>query len=348
MPQQPAKPKTLSTSFSFNLDANASKMQQEMDSVAQMQKISSLDSWATAGLKVKKANKPMPKAESEHIKLLKVGADVEVFLRDYDGRPVPVCGLIGGTKDEPMPVISKGYALQEDNVALEYNIPAAANRYEFVYSLMRISEEIMDRTKKLGLSPAIEASMRFDPKQLESDQAKVFGCDPDYNVWEQKVNEKPSAHPDSATLRTAGGHIHLSFLVDGEVPKHPDNIAEMEVMVMAMDIFLGVPFSLIDTDKERRKMYGKAGAFRPKTYGDAGGVEYRVLSPYWTKTPEMMAYTYKQVERAVEACNKYNTPRATFLHYKESVYKAINNGDREHAHYLLAEFNINIPRHLIG
>jgi hypothetical protein len=56
------------------------------------------------------------------IKLLMVGSDMEVFLRDnLSGVPVPVCGLIGGTKEKPKEVLGgNGFAVQEDNVMLEF------------------------------------------------------------------------------------------------------------------------------------------------------------------------------------------------------------------------------------
>lgn len=281
-------------------------------------------------------------AKEGRLKLLKVGADVEFFLKDYKGNPVPVIGLIGGTKSEPMPILdAPGYALQEDNVALEFNIPAASDVHEWVYSLMRIKEEINRRVKEKGLRPAIESSMRFEVSQLEHPQAKVFGCEPDFNVWEQCVNEKPSVSPESATLRTAGGHVHVSFLIDGKVPTM-ENLPDVEAMVMALDIFLGVPFSLIDKDTERRKMYGRAGAFRPKLelYG---GLEYRVLGPCWTKSPALMAYVYDQVKRAIHYVGNRTYPRDKLLPYKSRVYSAINEGDKNQAQYLLSSFHILMP-----
>ncbi len=42
---------------------------------------------------------------------------------------------------------------------------------------------------------------------------------------------------------------------------------------------------MYDKDTERRGMYGKAGAFRPKPYG----VEYRTLSNAWLSNDERIS-----------------------------------------------------------
>jgi hypothetical protein len=253
---------------------------------------------------------------------------------------VPVIGLIGGTKTSPLPILGrKGFALQEDNVALEYNIPAASSKYEWVYNLMRIREEIDARLEQKGLVPAIEASMRFTLAQLDHPQAKVFGCEPDYNVWEQKVNEKPSASPEAATLRTAGGHIHVGFNVGKEPPRHPDHIVEMESVVMGMDIFVGVPLAIMDKDAERRKMYGRAGAFRPKSYG----IEYRVPSNFWTRSPELMGFIFEQVKHTINWVNSRKDPRSNLLEWKGQVEQAINNSDKGTQRYIMECFNIVLP-----
>ncbi len=43
------------------------------------------------------------------------------------------------------------------------------------------------------------------------------------------------------------------------------------------DLFLGLPSAGADKQGKRRELYGKAGRYRPTSYG----IEYRVLSNYW-------------------------------------------------------------------
>ncbi|OYV41139.1 MAG: hypothetical protein B7Z80_02685 [Rhodospirillales bacterium 20-64-7] len=59
-----------------------------------------------------------------------------------------------------------------------------------------------------------------------------------------------------------------------------------------MDYFLGIHSLLWDKDGTRRKLYGKAGAFRPKPYG----MEYRVLSNRWLDSPDLTRWVYNTVQ----------------------------------------------------
>lgn len=361
-PKAPKIPK-IHTNTELQMKVNAAKMQaakKQMESAA----ISTAQIWKAAESLAGAPQMPMPsdfeeagltpppvpgfvkkaaKAPMRHIELLQVGADVEEFLYDPIKRiPTPVIGLIGGTKEAPMPVlesVDKGFALQEDNVALEYNIPPAGSVGAFVSNLMEIRKEIQQRVHALGLAPAITASMAFTEDQLRHPQAQRFGCEPDFNVWERKINEPPSASEASKTLRTAGGHIHVSFTVDGKPVNEDDHQIEMELVVMALDLYLGVPFALLDPDTKRSQMYGRAGAFRPKPYG----IEYRVLSNYWTTTPELMMYTFSQIETAIYKLNALSFCRADFMQIQNAVECAINQKSKDHIAYLTKLYNLKYP-----
>ena len=41
-----------------------------------------------------------------------------------------------------------------------------------------------------------------DDDQLQSKEAKEFGCSPDYNAWTEDINHKPDG--ESTNLRTTG------------------------------------------------------------------------------------------------------------------------------------------------
>jgi len=236
------------------------------------------------------------------IKLLKVGADVEGFLQDSSSRHRPCVQLILGTKEKPHQILSlpPGFCIQEDNVMPEYNIPPATTKEEFSENITTMSSWLRRHfASKFNLNYTTAASAMFELRYLQSPQAQKFGCEPDYCAWTRSENKIPeTVNPQ---LRTAGGHIHLSYSINGiqNPQEHPEYIEIVEKLVKANDLYLGIPSLFLDKDQERRKMYGKAGAFRPKPYGH----EYRVLSPFWTKNTNLSDWAFTQIERSVAAVN---------------------------------------------
>lgn len=211
-----------------------------------------------------------------------VGTDAEVFLKDKNGKYIASCGKFGGTKEKPLPILTgDGYAIQEDNVALEFNIPPANNSYAFYAHIAAALDECTQRATEKGLIIAMDAAANFTTDQLRSRQARTFGCDPDYNVW--RLAENPRPHCDDPTLRTAAAHVHIGGFTQ-------DNIG----LGRACDLFLGVPSIALDPDTKRRQLYGKAGAIRIKPYG----IEYRTLSNFWLKM--YPTWVFNQALKAVE------------------------------------------------
>ncbi len=276
------------------------------------------------------------------LQLLKVGADVEHFLVDVKGGLVPCIDVVGGTKEKPRPILGgNGFAIQEDNVALEYNIPAADNIHSFVYSITRIQEAILEEVKNYGLAPLIVPSAKFSPKQLQHPRAKTAGCEPDYCVWEKRINDPVKLDKE---IRGAGAHVHISFKVGDAVPVFPDFLMELECVAMACDLFIGVPSMRLDMDTDRRKFYGKAGAFRHKRYGDDAGLEYRVCSNWWTTNPKYTGWVYEQVEKAFQHINHYGVKAHDNLkQYKDLIVKAINESDATAISSLMRAHGIKLP-----
>lgn len=228
---------------------------------------------------------------------LLIGADPELFVYDKKGRKfVTGYDLIPGTKDKPHPV-DKG-AVQVDGMALEFNIDPAKNYNEFEHNI----NTVMGRLKNMipnNLELKIKPSVMWRKDYLESmpEKAKELGCDPDWNAYTEALNPAPNA---KSCLRTAAGHIHLGW-TEGQDPTTKEHLAACFDLVKALDAFVGVPSLKFDKDKRRRRLYGKAGAFRPKSYG----LEYRVLSNAWLETPERMLFVYMQVHKAFNAVLKY-------------------------------------------
>jgi len=252
-----------------------------------------------------------------------IGADPELFLINNQQKLISVVGLIGGSKEEPMP-IGNGCAIQEDNVAAEFCIPPCTSADTFISSIQYALGDINSRAENLGLSLAtLTASASFDRDQLRTRQAQEFGCDPDYNAYTMRPNPRPKAK--DKTLRSAGGHVHV-----GTKHRHPD-------IIKTMDLYLGVPSLLIDKDEQRRQLYGKAGSFRPKPYG----VEYRTLSNFWIWDKNTIHWVYHQVSTCIDKCVSFieNTTEEDRL----QIQDCINTNNKETAEQLVKTWGIALP-----
>jgi hypothetical protein len=250
------------------------------------------------------------------------GCDPELFLKDVaTGNFISSIGLIGGSKDFPMP-IGEGCAVQEDNVAVEFNIPPASTAQAFVDSINFNLKYLRERAQSLGLELCIQPSAVFSDDQLMTPAAQEFGCEPDFNAWKDgEQNPRPKA--DNKALRSAGGHIHIAV---------PEGVNRIEV-VKAMDLFVGCQMLEFDTDTDRRKLYGKAGAFRMKPYG----VEYRTASNAWITSDERIRWAWDQTERAVDfvkAGNRLTSEQG------ERIQKCLNESNMELYAELKSEFSL--------
>lgn len=249
------------------------------------------------------------------------GADPELFLCDANGKFISAIGKIGGSKKAPK-AIGRGCAIQEDNVAVEFNIEPAETVDQFVASCQFALEHLTMVAAEQNLFLSITASKEFTPDQLQHIRAKLFGCDPDYNAWTGLQNDPPKAL--NKALRSAGGHIHFGV-----------KLPSLQ-MARWSDVVLGLKSVIEDPDTERRGLYGKAGAFRGKPYG----IEYRTLSNYWLKSPEMMRKIFARSQKVVQLVQAGYT-----LEDKDGfqIQKAINESDIALADDLMVKYSNSFP-----
>lgn len=253
-----------------------------------------------------------------------LGSDVEVFAVDKQNKFISLCDKIGGTKEEPKHIegFPHGYALQEDNVSVEYNIPPAYCLDDWIMSHKVVTKHIGVVLAKEKLSISKEASASFNDSELVHPNALVFGCEPDYNAWTKTENAKP--YCENKNLRTAGGHIHVGSDIN------------MLEGIKQMDLHLGIPSILLDDSKastERRKLYGKAGAMRPKPYG----FEYRVLSNFWIFDDILLKWAYVQSRNAITNGKKISAKQAKLIQH------AINTGDKDAAQTIITSYGLTLP-----
>ena len=163
-------------------------------------------------------------------------------------------------------------------------------------------------------------------KYLQTDNAKLFGCEPDYCVWTRSMNMKPDGV--NPNLRSAGGHIHVGY-------DEPDRQEVAEDIIKAMDLFIGIPSVIQEPDNDRKQLYGKAGCFRFKPYG----VEYRTISNYYAGDERLTGWVYDNSHAALNAVNdglKFTDKLSA------KIQSAINNSNKKIAENLIKEFNLQL------
>lgn len=220
-----------------------------------------------------------------------IGCDPEVFMMK-DGRYVSAHGAIPGDKANPYKV-DKG-AVQVDGMALEFNIDPASTAEEFVENINTVMATLRSMVPGYELAAVPVADFGAEHMAQQPPEALILGCEPDFDAWN---GGKPNPKPDGErTFRTGAGHIHIGW-TNGMDVNDPDHLEACMMVVRQLDVTLGVASLLWDDDHQRRTMYGALGCFRPKPYG----VEYRVLSNAWVKSPELAAWVFEATKKAVEA-----------------------------------------------
>lgn len=272
-----------------------------------------------------------------------LGADPEFFITDNSRRPVPICGMLGGTKGVPIRMsadLDPGFTLQEDNVMVEFNVPPTSSLNTFVTQIQSATTFLTEKIKGMGYLPSYHPEMKFPKSRLKHPQAAQFGCSPDFNAHESgqvfpKIDIEQLAIPNFGQWRFAGGHVHIGYKADV-----PDFVA-----ASFADLFIGLRMAAMDPQNERRKYYGQPGRYRPTSYG----IEYRTLSNFW-----IWDYGYLcEVGGAAHALGEYlQQTDITMLrtHYQNvpwlSVQDAIRMGDSNIANqirqFLSSELNWEI------
>lgn len=255
-----------------------------------------------------------------------VGADPELFIGNVEsGEIVSAIGLIPGHKGNPYKPddMPEGFGLQTDNILAEFNIPPVIGRHDFVHHIEYMKNYIDSyvKKKKSNLGVFCMSSSHVASKHLRSKQAQMIGCDRDLNAYTEEMNPKISQFPDNQ--RVSGLHIHCGY-------PNP-NIEDSIKLVKYFDMYIGLPSILIDTDLERRRLYGKAGSFRVTPYG----LEYRVLGGFMMSTPDNLAFIWDQLEKAINAFNN-DLP----LISPNTVQAVINCSDQERAKSLIERYKI--------
>ena len=213
---------------------------------------------------------------------LLLGADPEMFMSNEQGLIRSAHNVIPGTKEKPYPVLQG--AVQVDGLALEINIDPAKNKGDFLRNITTVKSEL-ETMLPVGHSVVIKGYHYFSGEymRMQPPESLVLGCDPDFNAWTKKPNPAPNA---GTNLRTAAGHIHFGWTKNEVMDEWFFDLCCR--FTRHLDWSVGLYCYLLDNDKERKNLYGRAGAFRPKPYG----LEYRTPPNAWLTNSQRILDIY--------------------------------------------------------
>lgn len=270
-----------------------------------------------------------------------IGTDIEKFVVDAEGTSVSVEGKLGGSKKEPLD-IGQGCNRQEDCVLAEFGTPPVyyGEVDKFVENLeycTRVGNEILG---EIGLHLLAGSSRHFDPKELATEQAMTFGCDPSFNVYTRSLSVIPDPE-DVGTLRSAGFHIHIGF-PEKFCPTEFDYILATEKLIKLMDLNLGVPSIIMDMDTERRQIYGKPGDFRFRTLDNGIFVmEYRSLGGGLLGCKESIEYVFKGTCKVID---DFLAGVEVPEEMEQQIQDCILNNDLDLAKNIIQKMNVAMPK----
>lgn len=268
------------------------------------------------------------------------GADPEFMIIDTNGKYRSAIGIVKGNKENKVSLGNEHYAFY-DNVLAEVNIKASHSKTETIKNFgdcfKRLANLIGNNFRILP-----QASHTYDIKECQHPDAQVFGCDPEFSIYNKDENgclirvEPPVSTPDN-TFRSGGGHIHVGHPVclpwDGG---NPIRVVEL------LDCYVGIAAVCMDhdpTSAARRKLYGGAGTHRLKL---EYGVEYRSLSNFWLVSPVLVNVIYDLVDFVLDIAVK----NKNLVVVNTETQKIINNGDRKKAMMAMTEKKNHMPEKL--
>jgi hypothetical protein len=263
-----------------------------------------------------------------------IGSDPEYAAFNNEGEAISTVGFIPGTKQDPHPM-EGDWSCQQDNVGTEICIPICKTKEEFVHAMLygrKLAEQQLQKMRP-DLHLRSVSSARYSVKELDSDVARMFGCEASYCVYTDEQSARPSPK-QVGNLRSFGCHIHIGYQTDDDV------FVAAQRLIKAMDITCGLGSIIIDTDTDRRKIYGNAGDLRFRQIHDVNIVEYRTLGGAMHLDEERLGWVYDQTMLAIDMVNNW---KEEYDQIGFSVMEAIDTGNAEACIDLIKKLNIKLP-----
>lgn len=199
-----------------------------------------------------------------------IGSDPEFIL--LKKKPVSAIGILP-KKEHAIKLNQNLYFY--DNVLAECNVTPSCSKEEFVCRSKICTEDLSEIIGEHKISPRCCAY--YHAKELLHKDAVKFACEDELSAYTKCVVDQPKM----TNLRAAGGHIHIGS-------EGLKDIKYALLYVKMLDLFLSVPFVMMENKNKRRKIYGKAGCFRTTSYG----IEYRTPSNFWILCEKTIEIVY--------------------------------------------------------
>lgn len=237
-----------------------------------------------------------------------LGCDPELFFTSPDG-------IIGSeqvlAKNDPRVVV--------DGVQAELHPSPSTCRETLANSIGSCLASVRERLNlytNLTVSFAGVVDVKEEEFQKLSPKAKRLGCAPSLNAYPSTIS-LDTMDTSSYRTRSAGGHIHLGIYAEPTTD-----------LIKLFDILVGGPCVLLDRNplqKERRKLYGRAGEYRKPSYG----LEYRTLSNFWLQAYPLMSLVMGMSRNVIGIYSNAPTLAKAFLDSVdiEEVRTSINEND---------------------
>jgi hypothetical protein len=112
-----------------------------------------------------------------------LGSDPEAFIvNTRTGQVVSSKRFTDGTKDKPEE-LGGGYALLNDNILIEGNVPPASTKEEFIANMTQLHTFMNERAEKRLAHLENHDCQQINAELMMTDEAKEFGCSSFRDAW---------------------------------------------------------------------------------------------------------------------------------------------------------------------
>lgn len=263
---------------------------------------------------------------------LTIGSDPELVIINEDMHPCSAIRVLGQDKHNPID-LGDGIKFYADNALAEIAFPPAPPS-----GVMAALTEAIRRAKERlgsGYELVAQAATLFSEHELKAVIMNAdgtprcsgweIGCTPNFDAYRDAPNDLSGGFKDG--MRTGSFHIHVGNAEyqsgnDERLLTHESKLLAIKLM----DIYVGVSSLLWDKDPAahvRRKLYGKAGEFRPTPYG----IEYRVLGNYALRSRRLVQLVFDLTGLAMSHIEDGSAQHVVNAIGEQEVVRIINSHD---------------------